>query len=110
MPIDERIYSYYSGKIMSDNIKNPTRKQKEFKLTLAQFKKLIHSNCYYCGAAPSTDNVWNKSGKRKLDKESIKINGIDRIDSDKGYFLENCVPCCPQCNRMKLNYTTEEFL
>lgn len=110
MPIDERIYSYYKGKIESDNIKNPTRKQKEFKLTPQEFAHLIHSNCYYCGEPPTADNIWNKSGKRKLDLDIIRINGIDRIDSNKGYFIDNCVPCCPQCNRMKLDYTTEAFL
>lgn len=107
MPIDERIYSYYKNKIETDNIKNPTKKQKEFKLTIEEFSNLIHQRCYYCGELPSADNVWNKSGKRKMDDSLIKINGIDRIDSNKGYTADNCVACCPQCNRMKLDYSTE---
>jgi hypothetical protein len=45
--------------------------------------------CYYCG---------------ELSK------GIDRLDSTKGYEVENCVSCCEQCNYMKLDYTQEEFI
>ena len=37
------------------------------------------------------------------------MNGIDRVDSSKGYTLDNCVPCCSICNTMKLNYTLQEF-
>ena len=36
-------------------------------------------------------------------------NGIDRIDSMKGYEKENVVPCCAICNRMKNNYSLDFF-
>lgn len=36
-------------------------------------------------------------------------NGIDRIDSMKGYEEENVVPCCAICNRMKNNYSLDFF-
>ena len=39
-----------------------------------------------------------------------KVNGIDRKDSTKGYSIDNCVPCCPMCNKMKQTFTEEEFL
>jgi len=26
---------------------------------------------------------------------------LDRKDSDKDYTLDNCVPCCPECNFTK---------
>lgn len=107
MDIDTRIYTYYKSHVESHN---KTGKFKSFELSQDEFTNLIHSDCYYCGAPPSEDNTWNKSNRRKLDSEMIKINGIDRIDSDKGYIKGNCVPCCPQCNRMKLDYTTEQFL
>lgn len=35
---------------------------------------------------------------------------IDRIDSSKGYEPSNIVPCCTMCNRMKSDFTSEEFL
>ena len=41
--------------------------------------------------------------------EVAKFNGIDRIDSNIGYTVNNCVPCCTICNHMKNDLTTDEF-
>ena len=109
MPIDERIYYYYKNKIEQENSKSNI-KYKEWKLSLKEYSNLIHQNCFYCGSSPTTDNIWNKSSKRKGDSELIAINGIDRVNSDKGYVLENCVPCCPCCNSMKSDLPAEQFL
>lgn len=38
------------------------------------------------------------------------MNGIDRRDPNKGYTVENCVPCCEQCNYAKLDYTEDEYV
>lgn len=108
MPIDERIYSYYKNKIEREN-EQPGAKQKPFELSLEEHSNLIHSNCYYCGNPPTSDNIWNKSGKRKCDTDLIYINGVDRINSNKGYTSDNCVPCCPMCNRMKLDFELDMF-
>lgn len=35
--------------------------------------------------------------------------GIDRIDSSKDYTLDNCVPCCFICNRIKNKYDLNTF-
>ena len=109
MPIDERIYYYYKNKIESDNAK-PNSKYKEWGLSLEEYSKLIHGNCYYCGEPPTEDNIWNKSSKRACDKELIKVNGVDRIDSSKGYLPDNCVSCCPMCNTMKTTFSQPVFL
>lgn len=109
MPIDERIYYYYKGKIEKENAK-PNSKYKEWNLTLEEYSKLIHGNCYYCGEPPTIDNIWNKSSKRQCDKELIAINGVDRVNSNKGYFKENCVSCCPTCNSMKTTFPINVFL
>jgi len=37
-------------------------------------------------------------------------NGIDRLDSSRGYILENCVPCCKVCNYAKRNMSVNDFL
>ena len=92
MSFDERFYNYYKSRIDGWN-KSPNRKYKEWKLSIEDVSKLIHSNCYYCGAEPSENNQWNKSSKRKTENDVVKINGIDRIDSNEGYILSNCVPC-----------------
>ena len=108
MPIDERIYYYYKNNVEKNNNK-PGAKQKPFELTLEQYTKLIHSDCFYCGNKPTSDNIWNKSGKRKCDDELIYINGVDRINSSKDYTVDNCVSCCPICNKMKMDFDISLF-
>lgn len=79
----------------------------EWNLTEADFLKLIKSNCKYCGCEPhKKQKVYYELRK----KEFELVNGIDRIDSTKGYTLDNCVSCCEQCNKMKLTYSVKDFL
>jgi hypothetical protein len=75
-----------------------------FRLTKKQFTKLALSDCFYCGAAPRVTATSARSKVRQ------KVNGIDRLDSSKGYEVQNCVPCCSVCNRAKGTMTKEEFL
>lgn len=65
----------------------------KMELTEEQFTELIMKSCYYCSYF--------------VEKSIV---GVDRYDNDKDYTIENCVPCCKWCNRMKLNQPTEEFL
>lgn len=75
-----------------------------FELDAEQFRRLTQSNCFYCDAPPSQiQKVPSGNG-------DYVYNGIDRIDSSKGYILENCVPCCGVHNRMKLDMSTDEFI
>lgn len=76
---------------------------KEFNIDLEKFKELTSSNCFYCGIEPKD------SMKSKSEYSSYSYNGLDRINSNEGYTVDNVVPCCGQCNKMKLNYTQEEF-
>lgn len=73
--------------------RNATRKSREFVLTVEQFEEVTSQFCYYCG-------------KYTEGKEHC---GIDRVDNDKGYILENCVPCCFRCNSWKGKLTMKEF-
>lgn len=41
--------------------------------------------------------------------EAYINNGIDRIDNNKGYTIDNVVPCCKMCNQAKNDYTLQEF-
>jgi len=76
----------------------------EFALTRGQFKGLTQQNCFYCGARPS-------NSANSPESNGIFIyNGIDRIDNDKGYIVDNCVSCCYICNQWKRAYTQQEFL
>lgn len=73
-----------------------------FSLSLDEFESLATKVCFYCGCLPSMV----KTAK----SESRTLNGIDRVDNTKGYHLNNCVPCCTVCNRMKLTLARDEFL
>lgn len=89
------IYSSYRG--------NAKQKNRVFELTKEQVMHLIQLNCYYCGIKPSLKRVL------KLNREFYH-NGIDRINTKKGYTLDNVVPCCYNCNLIKWDFTVEEFL
>ena len=52
-------------------------------------------------------NIAKKYGKNKIPEP---FNGVDRIDSSLGYSVNNCLPCCEKCNKMKLVYETNDFL
>ena len=78
-------------KKLSDYKKSSQNRKIEWNLTDEQATKIMQSKCNYC------DKI-------------VVLNGIDRIDSDKNYIIENCVPCCKYCNIMKNTYTTEKFM
>jgi hypothetical protein len=92
--------------------RNAGYKQFEFNLSETEFIHFTSLPCYYCGEIDSReqDNTHGrKVGKFKDHYKVEEINGVDRIDSSKGYFIGNVVPCCSMCNRMKCNFTTECF-
>lgn len=74
-----------------------------FNLSEEHFRSLTKLNCNYCGLAPQMIN------KRKNSLGHYVYNGVDRINSELGYSVENCVPCCKKCNWAKSNDTFEEF-
>lgn len=57
-----------------------------FKLNYEQFQYLIIQDCHYCGCSPNTS-----------------FHGVDRVDNTEGYHIDNCVPCCTLCNRIKMD-------
>jgi hypothetical protein len=79
--------------------------KRAFNLTLEEFTELAHSPCHYCGVETDVKHV-------SKNKVTVAINamGVDRVDSGGGYELENCVPCCFHCNRMKLDRSEGEWL
>lgn len=42
--------------------------------------------------------------------EVFIYQGIDRLDNQKGYEIENCIPCCYVCNKAKGNRNQKEFI
>lgn len=81
---------------------------REFTLTEHQFRKITQQNCQYCGCEPSFRK--DRNGKHKYLGKPYIYNGIDRINNQQGYVLENCAPCCRICNIAKACMTVQEFL
>ena len=63
---------------------------REFKLSLDEFQSFWQKNCYYCNS-------------------KIQTIGLDRINNNLGYVIDNIVPCCTVCNKMKLKLSFSEF-
>ncbi len=81
------------------------RRNLDFMLTKEQFKEITSKNCYYCNKEP---NQISHSHTEKY-YGLYYGNGIDRLDNNIGYILENCVPCCKVCNMAKMTMTELEF-
>lgn len=73
-----------------------------WELTKEQFKELVISDCFYCGAKPNQLGVKNKNGL-------FIHNGIDRVDNNKGYTTINCITSCKNCNQAKSTLSQEKF-
>jgi len=66
----------------------------EWKLSNEDAKEMLTSPCVYC---------------KHIDLE-VRVNGIDRLDSNVCYTVENCRPCCKNCNYMKGTYDPITFI
>jgi hypothetical protein len=74
-----------------------TMNKKKLEITLnplKAFEEYILGTCNYCGLKPQFPHT---------------RNGIDRVDSSKGYTEDNCISSCTFCNRAKLDSTIDEF-
>ncbi|WP_296683251.1 hypothetical protein [Flavobacterium sp.] len=92
-----RIYLQY--------IHRAKNKKIPFELDKAFFREIITKRCVYCNSEGDSFRV-NRSHSNGL----FISNGIDRVDSSKGYTKENSVACCKTCNVMKNSLTLEKFL
>ena len=72
-----------------------------FELDIKEFSSITKKHCFYCGAPP------NSELKASHGYGSYIYNGIDRVDNEIGYKLNNCVPCCKKCNSIKNGITKE---
>lgn len=102
---------------------NASKREMPWELTTECFRELLSQNCHWCGEEPKPHNpFYKKDGTRsKSDikvsdewakQQWIMVNGVDRINSDPkiGYTAENCVPCCGDCNEMKMERSVNDFL
>jgi len=91
------------NRVFLDYQRRAKEKNLNFVLSKEQFKSLIDSDCYYCGAKPSNSFVQHN-------KSLPVYQGIDRMDNTKGYTPDNVVPCCIVCNKMKKALSHDEFI
>lgn len=100
----------YSGKrdagwhfLYSQYCRNIKHRGLDMDLSFDEFKSLSEKPCFYCGNNPPA---------RSLKRQNLTMiaNGIDRVDNNLGYILDNCVSCCEWCNRAKGAYDKEYFI
>lgn len=92
----------FSAKVIYRNyIKNAKKRKILFELTFDDFQMYLNKNCYYCNSIPELRN--NKF------VTNYRYNGLDRLDSNLGYTLINCVTCCSSCNYGKHTLNFHEF-
>lgn len=79
-----------NGKYVS--YRNSANQRKiDWNLTKEDFEKFWQLDCYYCG-------------------DKISTIGIDRKNSSIGYEIENILPCCSNCNIIKMDSTYDEHI
>lgn len=80
------------------------KSDKKVFITYEQFAKIcLIPNCHYCDKPLNRSKHSNDGGK-----ESYML---DHKDNNAHYTIENCVPCCWDCNNLKRNFFTyNEFL
>jgi ribosomal protein L34E len=96
-PLRNRNYSIENkiniDKYLVSYIQSARNRNIAFDLTKEQFTEIIELPCYYCAFYKDDEVI-----------------GIDRINSDKNYTLDNCVPCCKTCNFMKGTLSKRIFI
>jgi len=80
-----------------------------FDLTIEEFKDITSKECFYCGEKPNFFSGEPAITKTMRNHTLYRYNGIDRVDSSRGYEKNNIVPCCKWCNLAKGNKKVEEF-
>jgi len=73
-------------------------------LSEERLNELFRGKCFYCGGEPHQTHKNSKGG------EGFVYNGVDRLDSAKGYVDGNVVSSCSTCNYAKRVMTYEEFV
>lgn len=61
----------------------------EWSIPMEDHIRIIQMPCHYCGG-----------------QLNIKGVGLDRLDNNRGYHLDNVVPCCGRCNRVRGTWFT----
>lgn len=71
---------------------NCKRRKLDLKINLEQYEHFLSKNCHYCDK-----NISKETG-----------SGLDRIDNNKGYLIDNVVTCCGACNQVRNVHLSKE--
>lgn len=93
----------YSGKRSAFNLYKTGARQRnlDFNINFEQFIDISSKNCFYCDTSPF--NIGRGM------KGIYYYSGLDRVNNDIGYTLDNIVPCCKNCNLAKRQLTQNDF-
>lgn len=94
------------GRLYRTYISNAKRSNRQMLLTRDEFVLLTQGDCFYCGEKPSSLQF---KGKDKVNGGYL-YNGIDRVDNNKTYTIDNCVSCCSRCNTAKNDMTRDQYI
>ena len=78
----------------SERKKKCAQTDRSFTLTFQEYCKIVSDPCYYC--------AYN------FGKPVEAGCGLDRLDSNLGYDLDNVVSCCKDCNTVKSDLITPD--
>jgi 5-methylcytosine-specific restriction endonuclease McrA len=90
-------------RVLTQYKKRALQKSIEWQLTKEEALVLFQGSCFYCDTPPLRVKHNVKT------KKPFVFNGIDRLNSQAGYILDNCVSCCTKCNYAKNTMTPQEF-
>lgn len=79
--------------VWNNYVKGAKKRNIDFTLSKTDFNELIVQPCFYCNYSKENE-----------------VNGIDRIDNNKGYITDNVVTCCETCNVAKGSQHPQEFI
>jgi hypothetical protein len=90
--------------VYADQRKRAKRRGLAYTLSFEQWLALICLNCYLCNGRPA--NSFKVASKKSYKQyPNVIYQGLDRINSSKGYTLNNVAPCCKHCNYMKREFS-----
>jgi len=85
--------------------KNAQKRNLLWELSDEQVKDITSKSCFYCDAEPK-----NEIKAHVGENGRYLYNGIDRLDNNAGYTINNVVPCCYRCNILKKDFSINSMV
>lgn len=97
-------------KLYDEYKRNAKKRNIDFNLTFEEFDDITNKKCHYCNSEPKEISLKHIKRYGNSSQPNITKNGIDRLDNELGYNIDNCVPCCEKCNKIKRDMSLEDFI